>query len=179
MLARQLGALVVLVTLIPACRTGASRGDEIRSATAEMRSPSGRRYGTLSLETSPAGVRIDGALTGLPAGLHGIHFHQVGRCDPPDFSSAGPHLNPAAAEHGLENPRGPHAGDLPNVEANSAGQMVVDIASSRVALRSDRANGLFDADGSALVLHAAPDDQRTDPAGNSGERIACGVITRS
>jgi Cu-Zn family superoxide dismutase len=144
-----------------------------------MRSPSGQRYGTLSFETSPAGVRIDGALTGLPVGLHGIHFHQVGSCDAPDFSTAGPHLNPGAAQHGLENPRGPHAGDLPNVLANANGQMVVDIASSRVALRSDRPNGLFDADGTALVIHAAPDDQRTDPTGNSGERIACGVITRS
>jgi Cu-Zn family superoxide dismutase len=141
-----------------------------------MRSGSGARYGILTLSRSVAGVRIDGALTGMPAGVHGIHFHQVGRCDPPEFTTAGPHLNPAGAAHGLENPRGPHAGDLPNVTANTAGQMVVDIATTRVTMDMDPRVGLFDRDGTALVIHADPDDQRTDPAGNSGARIACGVV---
>jgi Cu-Zn family superoxide dismutase len=144
-----------------------------------MRSASGVRFGTLTLSHGVAGVRIDGALTGVPAGVHGIHFHQVGRCDGPDFASAGPHYNPNGAEHGLDNPRGPHAGDLPNVMANANGQMIVDMATSRVTLTSTGSLALFDADGTALVIHADPDDQRTDPAGSSGERIACGVITRS
>jgi Cu-Zn family superoxide dismutase len=167
-------ALVVAVSVI-ACRP-ASRGSVIRSATAEMRSASGVRHGILTLERSPAGVRIDGALTGVPPGTHGIHFHQVGRCDPPGFETAGAHLNPAGMEHGLQNPRGPHAGDLPNVTANSAGQMVVDIATIRVTLDADPRAGLFDSDGTALVIHANADDQRTDPSGNSGPRIACGVV---
>jgi superoxide dismutase, Cu-Zn family len=144
-----------------------------------MRSASGVRHGTLTLEPTAAGVRISGALTDLPPGAHGIHFHQVGRCDAPAFATAGAHVNPTGAEHGLENPRGPHAGDLPNVFANAAGQMVVDVATPRVTLSSDRPSGVFDADGTALVIHADRDDQRTDPAGNSGGRIACGVITRS
>jgi Cu-Zn family superoxide dismutase len=179
MIARHYGASVLLVTFAAACHQSASsRSARIRSATAEMRSASGVRHGTLTLEPTAAGVRISGALTGVPGGTHGIHFHQVGRCDTPDFATAGPHLNPTGAQHGLENPRGPHAGDLPNVWANAAGQMVVDIATPRVTLGSDRPTGLFDADDTALVIHANADDQRADPAGNSGERIACGVITR-
>ena len=169
-------ALALLAALsLSACRP-ASRVPTVRSATAEMRTTSGQRYGVLTLERSAAGVRIDGALTGVPPGTHGIHFHQVGQCDPPDFATAGPHLNPTGAEHGLENPRGRHAGDLPNVTANAAGQMIVDISTPRVTLDSDPRVGLFDTDGTALVIHANADDQRTDPAGNSGARIACGVV---
>jgi superoxide dismutase, Cu-Zn family len=180
MIARHRRAFILLVAVsITACRSASSRTSAIRSATADMRSASGARYGILTLSPSPAGVRIDGALTNMPPGVHGIHFHQVGRCDAPDFATAGPHLNPAGAQHGLEHPRGPHAGDLPNLSANAAGQMVVDVATPRVSLSTDRPAGLFDADGTALVIHADPDDQRTDPSGNSGERIVCGVITRS
>jgi Cu-Zn family superoxide dismutase len=177
MIVRQCSVLTLLVAVsMTACRLASSRTSVIRSATAEMRSASGLRYGVLTLSRSPAGVRIDGALTGVPAGVHGIHLHEVGRCDPPEFATAGAHLNPAGAEHGFQNPRGPHAGDLPNVTANSAGQMVVDIATIRVTLDADPRVGLFDIDGTALVIHANRDDQRTDPAGNSGARIACGVV---
>jgi superoxide dismutase, Cu-Zn family len=180
MSARHLGTLALVTTAAVACRPlGSSGAPQIRSAVAEMRSASGVRFGTLTLSPGVAGVRIDGALTGVPAGVHGIHFHQVGRCDGPEFTTAGPHLNPGGAEHGLDNARGPHAGDLPNVMANINRQMVVDMATSRVTLSVTGSAALFDADGTALVLHAQPDDQRTDPAGNSGERIACGVITRS
>jgi Cu-Zn family superoxide dismutase len=178
MIARHCSALALIIAVsVTACRP-ASRGSVVRSATAEMRSASGVRHGVLTLERSPAGVRIDGALTGVPPGVHGIHFHQVGRCDPPDFETAGVHLNPAGTQHGLQNPRGPHAGDLPNVTANTAGQMVVDIATARVTLDADPRVGLFDSDSTALVIHANADDQRTDPSGNSGARIACGVVHR-
>jgi Cu-Zn family superoxide dismutase len=180
MFARRYAAFVLLATIAAACQRALSSGEgEVRLATADMRTAAGARFGTLTLTRSVAGVRIDGALTGVPPGVHGIHFHQVGRCDEPDFTSAGPHLNPADSQHGLENPRGPHAGDLANVSANAAGQMVVDLANPRVVMSAAGTNGLFDADGTALVIHANADDQRTDPAGNSGERIACGVITRS
>jgi superoxide dismutase, Cu-Zn family len=147
-------------------------------ATAVMSSASGTPLGNLMLERTTAGVRISGALTGLAPGVHGIHFHQVGRCDRPDFTTAGPHFNPAGAHHGLENPQGPHAGDLPNIVANESGQAIVDIASNRVTLDATSPGGLFDADGTALVIHAGPDDQRTDPSGNSGARVACGVVER-
>jgi Cu-Zn family superoxide dismutase len=143
-----------------------------------MRSASGASLGTLALSPSSAGVRITGNLTGLPPGVHGIHLHQVGRCDAPDFSSAGAHLNPAAARHGLENPEGPHAGDLPNVIVDDAGRAVIDLTSPRVTLDNAAPRGVFDADGTAIVVHAAADDQRTDPSGNSGARIACGILER-
>jgi superoxide dismutase, Cu-Zn family len=179
MIARHCSVFALLVAVAPAaCHRATPRAPVIRSATAEMRSASGAQYGTLTLERSAAGVRISGALTGVPPGVHGIHFHQVGRCDAPDFATAGAHLNPANAAHGLQNPRGPHAGDLPNVTANAEGQMVVDIATPRVTLDTDARAGLFDADGTALVIHANADDQRTDPAGSSGPRIACGVVER-
>jgi Cu-Zn family superoxide dismutase len=145
--------------------------------TASMHDASGRSVGVLNLEQSGAGVRIVGDLTGLPAGTHGIHFHQTGRCDGPAFTTAGAHFNPYSRKHGLENPDGPHAGDMPNVVTPAQGSVLVEMLSPRVTL-DDAATTVFDADGTSLVIHAAPDDQRTDPSGNSGARIACGVITR-
>jgi superoxide dismutase, Cu-Zn family len=145
---------------------------------AVMRSASGVSHGTLRLERNGGAVRIAGALTGLSPGSHGIHFHEVGRCDGPNFASAGAHLNPAGALHGLENPLGPHTGDLPNLTASPNGQAAVDVVSARVTLDSGSAADLFAGDGTALVIHARPDDQRSDPSGNSGDRIACGVVAR-
>jgi len=112
------------------------------------------------------------AASGLPHGIHGIHLHSVGRCDPPDFASAGPHWNPAGRKHGLNNPAGPHAGDLPNVEVAANGVLGATVVVSGANMAS-----LLDADGSALVIHAAADDNITDPSGNSGPRIACAVIS--
>ena len=178
--ARHPGVLLLTLVASAGCRPiGSSGQPEVRQATAEMRSASGVRFGTLTLSPGVAGVRIDGALTNVPPGVHGIHFHQVGRCDGPDFASAGAHLNPTGAQHGLDNSQGPHAGDLPNVTANTNGQMIVDVATPRITLSSEGPGALFDADGTALVIHAQADDQRSDPAGGSGARIACGVITRS
>lgn len=141
------------------------------SATAEVRSAAGASVGTLSFLTTSTGVRITGTLTGLPAGAHGIHLHSVGRCDAPEFTTAGGHLNPASAQHGLENAAGPHAGDLPNITANASGSAQVEMTTPRTMMSE-----LLDADGTAIVVHAAADDQRTDPSGNSGARIACGIV---
>lgn len=144
-------------------------------AFATLRSATGAELGVLRLEAGPAGVRISGQLTGLAPGAHGLHFHAVGRCDPPDFASAGPHFNPAARKHGLLNAEGPHAGDLPAIAADANGRATVDAVTSRVTLDAGAA-GVLDADGTALVVHAANDDQRTDPSGNTGARIACGLV---
>ena len=116
--------------------------------------------------------------TGLPHGLHGIHVHAVGRCDPPDFTTAGGHWNPAGKKHGLSNPAGPHAGDLPNVEVAASGVLGTTVTLPGAALVSGvgAAGSLIDADGAALVLHAQADDYATDPSGNSGARIACAVL---
>lgn len=127
----------------------------------------GSRAGAVSLTENSAGAWLSVDLSGLPPGAHGMHLHAIGRCDPPDFTSAGPHWNPASRQHGLENPRGHHSGDLSNATVGADGRLfaVVPIA-----------HGSIDADGVALVIHAAPDDHRTDPSGNSGARIACAAL---
>jgi Cu-Zn family superoxide dismutase len=159
---------------IQACRPNVVGG---RSATAEMVDTAGRPVGTLTLRDASGGsLRIDGQLRGLPAGTHGIHFHAVGQCDAAGaFASAGAHFNPATRKHGLESADGPHAGDLPNVAISTDGTGSFRTNTTRVTLGGGTAS-LLDADGSAVVVHAAQDDQRTDPSGNSGTRLACGVI---
>jgi Cu-Zn family superoxide dismutase len=135
----------------------------------------GQTVGQLTLlQQGRDSVRVTVESTRLPPGVHGTHLHTTGRCDPPGFTTAGGHLNPAARQHGLRNPRGPHLGDLPNltVGANGAGRMEATVAGSLTPGQAP----LFDADGTSLVVHAGPDDMTTDPAGNSGARIACTVI---
>jgi len=131
----------------------------------------GEAIGTVRAWQTSGGVSFRIAASGLPHGVHGIHVHSVGRCDGPDFASAGGHWNPAGRKHGLNNPAGPHAGDLPNVEVSANGAL-----GTTVVLPGASTTGLLDADGAALVIHAAADDNMTDPSGNSGARIACAVI---
>lgn len=132
----------------------------------------GAPIGSVRAWQTAGGVSFHVEGAGLPHGLHGIHVHAVGRCDPPDFTSAGGHWNPAGKKHGLSNPAGPHAGDLPNVEVAANG-----VLSATVTVAGATLPEMLDADGAALVLHAAADDYRTDPSGNSGARIACAVIS--
>ena len=146
------------------------------TARAEMRDAEGRALGVMTLSQTPLGVLVSGDLTGLPGGVHGLHFHDVGRCDPP-FTSAGGHFNPTQRQHGFRNRAGFHAGDLPSFAAPSSGSVRVDNFTREVTLGTGPTS-LLDADGSSLVVHAAPDDYATDPSGNSGGRIACGVIVR-
>jgi Cu-Zn family superoxide dismutase len=122
-------------------------------------------------------VTVDIASLALPAGTHGIHFHEVARCDggATAFSTAGAHYNPLGRQHGLDNPAGPHAGDAPNIVIPASGVGAASFGTDRVSLTPGTIS-LFDADGSALVIHANADDQRTQPSGNSGARIACGVV---
>jgi Cu-Zn family superoxide dismutase len=117
-------------------------------------------------------VRVQAA--GLPAGHYGVHLHAVGRCEGPAFASAGPHWNPAGRQHGMLNPAGHHLGDLPNLDVDAQGAGRLEFAIAGASLSG--ADGILDADGTALVIHAAADDYRTDPSGNSGARIACGVL---
>ena len=121
-------------------------------------------------------VRVRVTVRGFAPGTYGVHLHQVGRCEGPAFESAGPHFNPAGRHHGRLNPQGPHLGDLPNlvVSANGAGR--IDFELQVPAATETGANPLLDADGTAVVIHATADDERTDPSGNSGARIACGVL---
>ena len=172
-------AVGILIGALSACRPQVETGSPSPAGRATLRNASGATIGVLLLTPSTGGLRISGALASLPAGMHGFHLHAVGKCDAPDFSTAGAHLNPSSAHHGLENPLGPHAGDLPNITANSSGAPTVDLSTPRVTLDANPSGGLFDSDGTSIVVHAAADDQKTDPAGNSGARIACGVIERS
>lgn len=176
-------ALVMILSSAAAChtRTYHSSDGEVADATAEivMRSASGANLGTLHMERQANGsARLVGSLTGVPTGTHGIHIHAVGRCEGPTFESAGGHFNPHHKHHGLQNPAGPHAGDAPNVDADSERRARIDVAFPQATLNSAVESGVFDADGAAVVLHADDDDQKTDPSGNSGARIICGVVNK-
>lgn len=139
---------------------------------------SGQTLGSVRAWQTAGGVSFRVDASGLPHGVHGIHVHTVGRCDPPDFESAGPHWNPAGRKHGFSNPAGPHAGDLPNIEvaANGAVVQILTLPGASLFAPPGAAGALLDADGAALVIHANADDFVTDPSGNSGARIACAVI---
>ena len=146
-----------------------------RSAHAEFVNFHGVRVGHAALEQTNQGVRIDLTVFNMPPGIHAFHIHAVGKCDPPDFTTAGPHFNPFAKQHGIKNPKGPHAGDLPNIDVGSDGRAQVSVLAADVTLGAGP-NSLFHPAGTALVIHQGEDDYTADPAGNAGARIACAVI---
>ena len=148
------------------------------AAAARLVDARGRAVGNATLLQERRGVRVLLDVNGLTPGTKGVHIHEVGRCDAPSFESARAHLNPTNAAHGTANPRGPHAGDLPNIALDSAGRGHLEYTARLLTLEK-RANPLFDADGSALIVHEQADDMATDPDGNSGARLACGVIVRA
>ncbi|MBI2204897.1 MAG: superoxide dismutase family protein [Candidatus Rokubacteria bacterium] len=147
------------------------------TATAELRNAQGQPVGNATLSEVGGGVRVIVEARRLPPGVKGVHIHAVGKCDPPEFTTAGGHFNPTNKKHGLESPDGPHAGDLPNITIAADGNGRLESMNERITLGSG-GNSLLDADGSAVVIHAAPDDFKTDPTGNSGGRIACGVVIK-
>jgi len=145
----------------------------VDKATAVLMDSDGNQVGTVTLFEAPSGVLLDVDLTAVPPGDHAFHIHAVGQCEAPDFKSAGGHFNPEEDKHGLLNKAGPHAGDMPNIHVPETGKLRIEILNQRIDLN----DGLLDADGSAIVIHEGPDDYVTDPAGDAGPRIACGVIT--
>ena len=144
------------------------------TARADLRNAGGVKVGQASLQDTSDGVKVSATFTDLRPGQHAIHVHAIGRCEPP-FESAGGHFNPGQRQHGRDNPQGPHAGDMPNLEVSDRKGGSIEIVLRDVTLGSGP-NRLLDGDGASLVVHERPDDYVTDPAGNAGQRIACGVI---
>ena len=143
------------------------------TAKAVLKNPDGEEVGTVTLKAVPSGVLLDADFTALPEGTHAFHIHGTGKCEPPSFKSAGGHFNPEEDEHGLENPAGPHAGDMPNIHVPENGKLHIEVLNQMVSLP-----GLLTGEGTAIVLHEMGDDYVSDPAGDAGPRIACGVTTK-
>ena len=167
------GILGVILMLVLGCGQSSEP-----TAKATLVNSQGKKVGEATLTQTPTGVKIVITLENLPPGVHAFHIHQNGVCTPPDFQSAGGHFNPYGKQHGFKNPAGPHAGDLPNITVGSDGTAKVDLLAKLVTLKPGAKNSLFPPGGTSLVIHAGADDYVSDPAGNAGPRLACGVITR-
>lgn len=160
-----------LLFLVPLILAACDTVEPVGGPPMPLVNSAGQSIGTVRAWQTAGGLSFHINASGLPHGLHGIHVHAVGRCDPPDFASAGPHWNPLGKKHGLNNPAGPHAGDLPNVEVAANGVLAATVTVPGATMAS-----LLDSDGASLVIHGQADDNMTDPSGNSGPRIACAVI---
>lgn len=165
--------LLVLMGLV-ACQGEPSAAGQ--GAVASMSGPDGEALGTVVLTEGPNGVLISADVMGLSPGAHGFHIHGVGACAP-DFSAAGGHFAPGGEGHGFQHEDGFHAGDLPNLQAGADGIARADVFTDKITLAADADTSIFDADGSAIIIHAKPDSYGPDPG--AGDRVACGVIERS
>ena len=146
-------------------------------ASAIVKDASGRELGTLTLADGSGGITVSGTLRGMAPGDHGIHIHTTGACEAPGFTTAGGHWNPMSKMHGTQNPAGPHYGDMMNITVGADSSASVQLTTTGGSLHG--ADMLMDADGAAVVVHATADDYKTDPSGNSGDRVACGVVSGS
>ena len=172
---------LVVATLLMALNVAVTAKDtkpaKPKPVTVKLQNGQGKSVGTATLSQAANGVSIKLNVHDLTPGDHAIHVHQAAKCEGPDFKSAGGHFNPDAKKHGLQNPDGPHAGDIPNFVADAKGTSKATVVAANVTL-TDGPHSVFTGGGTALVIHAKPDDGKTDPAGNAGDRVACGVITK-
>ena len=172
---------VLAAGAVAGCATDRSRDDgpmpeaRVSSASAQLSDGFGQLRASANAEDVGGAIRVRVEAAGLAQGAYGVHIHTAGRCDAPGFTTAGPHWNPSGQQHGKDNPQGMHKGDLPNLLVGTDGQGSFEYTIPGATL-DGAANALLDADGAAVVIHAQPDDYRSDPSGNSGSRIACGVL---
>jgi Cu-Zn family superoxide dismutase len=168
------GRLMACALLLAVCAY--AQKSKTAGATAELADAKGKAAGKAVFTEKQGQVQIALKVTGLPAGVHAFHIHEAGKCEGPDFKSAGGHFNPEKKQHGTMNPQGHHAGDLPNIKVDSKGKGEYKGVVAGVSLAKGVPNSLFGPNGTSVVLHEKEDDLKTDPAGNAGARIACGVI---
>ena len=162
----SLAAILFAMSALPAAA---------QTATAALKNGEGKEVGSTNLTQTPHGVLINVSVKGMPPGEHAFHVHAIGKCEPP-FTSAGGHFNPDNKKHGMLAAGGYHAGDMPNLHIPQNGDLTVEVVNANITLEKGKPNSVFDADGSAIVIHAGSDDYKSDPAGDAGGRIACGVI---
>ncbi|AJS58431.1 superoxide dismutase family protein [Paenibacillus sp. IHBB 10380] len=170
-----LSLLLVAAFVIPAAF---ARSEEAQQVKANIINTKGEEIGTAVITQKADGVQLHIEAKNLTPGVHGIHFHEIGKCDAPDFKTAGAHLNPNHKQHGFNNPEGYHAGDLLNLQVKEDGTVRADLESNTVTLTQGLSNSLLKPGGSALVIHEKEDDYVTDPSGNSGNRVACAAIQK-
>jgi Cu-Zn family superoxide dismutase len=173
---RTLTIAAAAVTLTGCAASDSGTAASPAAAFAQIKTPDGRMVARAAIRAAGHSLRVRVDAAGLAPGTYGVHLHAVGRCDPPAFASAGPHWNPTSRQHGKDNPMGMHMGDLPNLVVAADGRGGYEYAIVDATLAGPSTDALLDADGAAVVIHAQADDYRTDPSGNSGARIACGVL---
>lgn len=155
---------------------GMGDDENLFMATVNLMDNNGDSIGTAELIEEDEGVRVKLNAKDLPEGTHGLHFHEAGKCEAPDFESAGGHFNPTDTSHGVDHDEGPHAGDLPNLKVGENGKIDEEFLAEHVTLKGGEENSLLQEGGTALIIHAEADDGKTQPSGDSGNRIVCGVI---
>jgi Cu-Zn family superoxide dismutase len=172
-------ALAGAIALALCAVTSLAQAKPVTKKTVELKDAKGNSLGTATIISKGKGVEVKLDLKDPPPGEHAVHFHENAKCEPPDFKSAGGHFNPTGKQHGFDNPNGHHAGDMPNFTVKADGKAKATVKNEDVVLGSgSEANSLFVNGGTSIMIHAKADDMKTDPSGNSGDRIACGVITQ-